>query len=1591
MHLQPSLDYTQVRPEQPQGFFERIFQMLNKAWGRLAVLINGHISFGDGTNADNIDGVWSSVTTPGVANTDFTVTHNLGRIPAGYQLMSSDVATTIYTGSVAPTTTQITLRSTAANAHIKLFIFLLLLSFARLCVAQTTVNLSVTDTPDNQTWNNGTWAVTLKQQPGTSGGPPFNIISGGGSTADQSGLLSNTGTATMSLPANSNIAPALSWWYFTVCPNASAQCYSIGVIINPASPQTVALIPPSIRINVLVTPPPITAYADQEISGTVQGSLYYNVTILSYRQCDASANGVCSVWSTLSIKSGPTNPTNCQPGQIFGNTSTTPPTLYICGPANTWSLVSAVLGTFTVGTLPVTPPLNSLAVITDGNPNCTVGGGATRAWCQWNGSAWVTIGGGGSGPAAPVNSIQKNNAGAFGASSITDNGSLVAVGEDTQFKGPNPYVDIRSLGARAIPNNVTPAVSGITATCNGTTSVVLSGTPTTVLQVGDGVLVAGCGAANPLSTPPAPSAIVPSGPVAETGIGLDVSSQTGAVTNRCYSIRAWNQGNSTATQPGTAITAASTETCTTNGLTTIGPQNISITSISCSGVPFVCTVTTSGNQTMAADMHFEIKGAAPSHFNGDWNVKTWTNATTFTFTPNWLSVNNGPTATTTGGTLYWKTSDRVPINTAAGSADGTKYLIYEGASGPGKNLVGIVWPQNSTLVGDKAYLAFDYYGSTYTIAPTLPYYVPTTDAAAATPEGLNSTIISCGGSGNAGTPCVSNTLVLNDAAVQSSSGNVFLFDDNIILGKAVVAAKAAGARVLIPFGFGTNYYVGNAPVTLPTQIEIEYAGGWQLNDSINFQNSTIINGLYGPLGSNISFQWDPSPVINCIRAWPCIYGNNANIYLHYLTMNVPESGIGLMISGGGGFIPASTFDRTQWSLNGNGYTSMAQVFASPHTASAANFQYSDKFHLFGAQIGQGLMNTPGVYFSGPASPTFDKIFTSGKGILLRPNQSGTAIDWKFYYIQGAYMPALTAVNVDAGSVIVQGTGDENTNDTGAAPCWLYNANPSSGTVLLNIALGYNPGNGPNTICGGPNSFTSISRGFLPAAPQVNNLSSGLYNCLIYTSQGAGNNGCLNWNTEVTIEPFYSITAQGLTPAAPTCGAGTAGGSVPVGNVWYYYTVIELDNTEGQQSAVCATSTTSGNQTVPITFPQINPAIQYNLYRSITSATTNFTKLANNIIYPTLNSTGQVTYSDTLATTSGVSAPTAPGSGPVGMNGGQLAAWDSVHYSAYSTMQPQTVNDTGVFANGAITTSGKWAFTQNTINYNTNVFVPQTAAAFNSAYYSYQPFTANTPQISMAMLTSAPGASYAGVSVNHQANNSYYACYEGNGTLALSVVTGGSNAVQGTQGITPAVGDRVVLINNLWGTPNLICTSYQLNGTIVQVTGTNRTFTTGSPGIMFFDNGGRESNWVGGIYQGPIQATTENTFIAPQHFRSGTVGNDEGSAAAALTEGSWTSRSYFTTTNCSSSAAPAVCGSAAAGSVVIAAGSTSVTVNTTAVTANSQIILQNDDSLGTKLGVTCNTTINLEWVSARTAATSFVITTAVAPAANPECISYFIVN
>jgi len=115
----PSLDF--VRPVPTKRSLTQFGGVIQKVYRNLIQVVNGRIGYGDGVHSDNIDGIWVSVTFA-LANTDTLITHNLGRLPVGYHVMTKSASCDVYTGGVASTDTQITLRGTVAGVTVNLFI-----------------------------------------------------------------------------------------------------------------------------------------------------------------------------------------------------------------------------------------------------------------------------------------------------------------------------------------------------------------------------------------------------------------------------------------------------------------------------------------------------------------------------------------------------------------------------------------------------------------------------------------------------------------------------------------------------------------------------------------------------------------------------------------------------------------------------------------------------------------------------------------------------------------------------------------------------------------------------------------------------------------------------------------------------------------------------------------------------------------------------------------------------------------------------------------------------------------------------------------------------------------------------------------------------------------------------------------------------------------------------------------------------------------------------------------------------------------------------------------------------------------------------
>ncbi len=119
---------------------------------------------------------------------------------------------------------------------------------------------------------------------------------------------------------------------------------------------------------------------------------------------------------------------------------------------NFTTLDTSAIPRVTNATKPASPTVNTVVVVTDAinGSTCTTGGGTSQNTCQWNGSAWVVIGGGtggggGGSPAGANTQVQINDNGILGANSsltynlgssvLTVGGSIVgALGQFNRFE-----------------------------------------------------------------------------------------------------------------------------------------------------------------------------------------------------------------------------------------------------------------------------------------------------------------------------------------------------------------------------------------------------------------------------------------------------------------------------------------------------------------------------------------------------------------------------------------------------------------------------------------------------------------------------------------------------------------------------------------------------------------------------------------------------------------------------------------------------------------------------------------------------------------------------------------------------------------------------------------------------------------------------------------------------------------------------------------------------------------------------------------------------------------------------------------------------
>jgi hypothetical protein len=109
-------------PEQLREAIDRATEQVAQQSRLLSMLLNGLLTFGDGTDSDNIQGKWQSVSTPSTPGLEFAVQHDLGVVPVGFLILVPPVAGVINNGASSWTTTNIYLTCTDPDQTALIFL-----------------------------------------------------------------------------------------------------------------------------------------------------------------------------------------------------------------------------------------------------------------------------------------------------------------------------------------------------------------------------------------------------------------------------------------------------------------------------------------------------------------------------------------------------------------------------------------------------------------------------------------------------------------------------------------------------------------------------------------------------------------------------------------------------------------------------------------------------------------------------------------------------------------------------------------------------------------------------------------------------------------------------------------------------------------------------------------------------------------------------------------------------------------------------------------------------------------------------------------------------------------------------------------------------------------------------------------------------------------------------------------------------------------------------------------------------------------------------------------------------------------------------
>ncbi len=796
--------------------------------------------------------------------------------------------------------------------------------------------------------------------------------------------------------------------------------------------------------------------------------------------------------------------------------------------------------------------------------------------------------------------------GATGATGTITANSGATIGGNLFIKGPIPWADITSYGARVLTGSPPGATNCST---NGTNTITTTQFANN-FQVGDGVTVLGAGSSTGLSAPTGLQ-VIPAITWGLTGTQSPLVAATGSTTYEYCVVARTKFGG---------LSAAGTPVTITNGLSSLGKQTATISTLTRSNDQV--TVVTTGSTNIVAGTLVQISPTNSQEFAGWYNVASVTNNTTFVLdtTPvdtraqGWLPGDT--TSSANGGTIVWYQCNFLAWTPVTGA---WSYYICQNVSGTW-SVIGQTKPTGPTSGYVDA--AFEDYGSAYNSNQLFPSYVTAaiaTGSGMANPLTANVTAVDPSGL----------IYTLDTSASQTVASTSMLYDAAPSITKAanVVKASAGPGGVLYIPPTGSNGFPINSYLQLPAGITVLQSGVLVVYETITITENVNWIGDWGNQGTP-QFGLSQGAGIYGEGASPVVYvqgtGQNGNLFRSVNFYGANANGSTILVADNAGDSNWEYCEfNTEGGTIGNDTTGMCVVIRS--TVQTEDKYFFNKCGFFtGPNQTENASWHPSFWI---APPQFGEtggieLFCSHLewnrrgwgvggggvnsivgGVWAAGGFAGTLMNIQQSYRQGGITPMIAAMSWSANAGL---TVSDIWQDTEGQPmlATLYPA-PSELTLGPNVKAHFVTGGAGNPLCSGlrPVGFetdSSFISGYSLPNRDVHMNSAGnttLVASPFFNATNTGQNGSINTFAQpVQIAGGYSAF---FTLAQPNTVAGTvaASGSVPVGTWYYAVSAIGADQGETILSVPSAAiTTTSGNQTVNLTWTGPVGAYFYNVWR-----------------------------------------------------------------------------------------------------------------------------------------------------------------------------------------------------------------------------------------------------------------------------------------------------------------------------------------------------------------------------------------------------------